>query len=84
MHLNDLIKVNCHPSGHYRYAYLSSISICQPMLLGGHLIALDFGYEFVTVHYSTSIVKLNLPDKACNWLRYFFDGHSHCTQFAGD
>jgi len=40
-----------------------------------------------TARHSTlleKLAKLNLPDEAYNWLKDFFDDHSHCTQFAGE
>ena len=50
------------------------------------VIALDFSKAFDTVRHSTLMEKmalLDIPDEAYNWLKSFFDGHSHCTKFAG-
>jgi len=51
-----------------------------------HLFALDFSKAFDTVRHSTlleKLAKLDLPDEAYNWMKDFFDDHSHCTRFAG-
>jgi hypothetical protein len=48
------------------------------------VIALDFSKAFDTVRHSTLLEKLallDLPDEVYNWLKCFFDGHSHCTQY---
>jgi len=50
------------------------------------VIALDFSKAFDTVRHSTlmdKIALLDIPDEAYNWIKAFFDGHSHCTKFAG-
>ena len=63
---------------------ITDMLTCHPYV---HLIALDFSKAFDTVCHSTlleKLAKLNLPDEAYNWLKDFFDGHSHCTQFAED
>jgi len=62
---------------------ISDMLISQPYV---RLFALDFSKAFDTVQHSTlleKLAKLNLPDEAYNWLKDFFDDHSHCTQFAG-
>ena len=48
-----------------------------------HVIALDFSKAFNTVCHSTLLEKLamlNLPDEVYNWLKNYFDGHSHSTR----
>jgi len=63
---------------------ISDMLISQPYV---RLFALDFSKAFDTVRHSTlleKLAKLNLPDEAYNWLKDFFDDHSHCTQFAGE
>jgi len=50
------------------------------------VFALDFSKAFDTVRHSTlleKLAKLDLPDEVYNWIEAFFDGHSHCTKFAG-
>ena len=27
------------------------------------------------------LLMLNMPDEVCNWMRDYFQGHSHCTKF---
>ena len=53
------------------------------------LFALDFSKAFDknAVRHSTlleKLAKLNLPDEAYDWLKDFFDDHSHCTRFTGN
>ena len=50
------------------------------------VIALDFSKAFDTVRHSTlmdKIATLDISDEAYNWIKSFFDGHSHCTKFDG-
>jgi len=51
------------------------------------VIALDFSKAFDTIRHATLIEKmsrLQLPDHVYNWIKDFFDGHCHCTKFAGN
>ena len=50
------------------------------------VIALDFSKAFDTVRHATLFEKLSLldmPDEVYNWMRDFFEGHSHCTKLEG-
>jgi len=52
-----------------------------------HVIALNFSKAFNSVCHSTLLQKLtelHLPDEAYNRPKDFFNGHSQCTQLAGD
>jgi hypothetical protein len=54
--------------------------------LYAHVSALDFSKTFDTVRHSSwlkKVTKLDLPEEARKWLKDFFDGHLHCTQFVG-
>jgi len=51
------------------------------------VIALDFSKAFDTVRHATLIDKmaqLQMPDQVFNWIKAFFDGHSHCTRYSGE
>ena len=51
------------------------------------VFALDFSKAFDTVRHATLIdkmSKLQMPDQVFNWVKDFFDGHTHCTRYAGD
>ena len=51
------------------------------------VFALDFSKAFDTVRHSTLIdkmSKLQMPDQVFNWIKDFFDGHTHCTRYAGE
>jgi len=51
------------------------------------VIALDFSKAFDTIRHATLVEKmsrLQLPDHVFNWIKDFFDGHCHCTKFAGN
>ena len=78
------------PTGSTTAAIIAILQAITDMLtchLYVHLIALDLSKAFDTVRHSTlleKLAKLNRPDEAYKWLKHFFDGHSHCTQFAGD
>jgi len=46
------------------------------------VFALDFSKAFDTVRHTTLIDKmtnLQMPDQVFDWIKYFFDGHTHCT-----
>ena len=48
------------------------------------VIALDFSKAFDSARHSTLLEKLamlNLSDEVYNWLKNYFDGHSHSTRF---
>jgi len=50
------------------------------------VIALDFSKAFDTIRHATLIEKmanLQMPDHIYNWIKDFFDGHSHCTKYDG-
>jgi len=52
-----------------------------------HVFALDFSKAFETVRHAVlmdKMAKLRMPDEVCNWIRDFFDNHSHCTKFSGE
>ena len=49
-------------------------------------LALDFSKAFDTIRHATLIEKmanLQMPDHIYNWMKDFFDGHSHCTKYDG-
>ena len=49
------------------------------------IIALDFLKAFDTIRHATLMEKmanLQMPDHIYNWIKDFFDGHSHCTKYA--
>jgi len=77
------------PTGSTTAALIAMLQAISDMLTQYpyvHVFALDFSKAFDTVRHSTlleKLAKLDLPDEAYNWLKDFFDGHSHCTQFAG-
>ena len=51
----------------------------------GYISASDFSKAFDTVRHYTlleKLAKLDRPDEAYDWVKDFFDGHSHCTRFA--
>jgi len=31
-----------------------------------------------------NMAQLQMPDEVFNWIKAFFDGHSHCTKYSGD
>ena len=88
LHFNDQFAFI--PTGSTAAAIIAILQAITDMLSRHpyvHLIALDFTKAFDTVRHSTlleKISKLDLPDEVYNWLKDFFDGHSHSTQFAGD
>jgi len=50
------------------------------------VIALNFSKAFDTIRHATLMEKmanLQMPDNIYNWIKDFFDGHSHCTKYAG-
>jgi hypothetical protein len=50
------------------------------------VIALDFSKAFDTVKHAALFEKLSLldiPDEVYNWIRDFFERHSHCTKLEG-
>jgi len=52
-----------------------------------YVIALDYSKAFDTVRHATlmdKMAQLTLPDEVYNWIRDFFNSHSHCTRFAGE
>ena len=52
-----------------------------------HVFTLDFSKAFDTVRHAAvmeKLAQLTLPDPVYNWIADFFQGHSHCTKFAGE
>ena len=52
------------------------------------VFALDFSKAFDTVRHAALMEKMTMlyiPDEVYrpNWVKDFFDNHSHCTKFAG-
>ena len=50
------------------------------------VFALDLSEAFVTIRHATlmdKMARLELPDQTCNWIKDFFDDHSHCTKYSG-
>jgi len=50
------------------------------------VISLDYSKAFDTVRQChvplfDKLLMLNMPDEVCNWMRDYFQGHSHCTKF---
>ena len=60
------------------------------MLSTNHYVrvfALDFSKAFDTVRHATLIdkmAKMQIPDQIFNWLKNFFDGHTHCTKYKSE
>jgi len=51
------------------------------------VLTLDFSEAFDTVRHAAvmeKLAQLTLPDPVYNWIADFFQGHSHCTKFAGE
>jgi Reverse transcriptase (RNA-dependent DNA polymerase) len=77
------------PTGSTTAALIAMLQTISDMLTDYpyvHVFALDFSKAFDTVRHSTlleKLAKLDLPDEVYNWMKDFFDGHSHFTQFVG-
>jgi len=52
------------------------------------VFVLAFSKAFDTTWHSTIITdkmtQLKLPDQIFNWIKDFFDNHSHCTKYLGE
>ena len=49
------------------------------------VFALDFSKAFDTVRHSVLMEKMaKLRDEVYNWIKDFFDSHSHCTKYSGE
>ena len=77
------------PTGSTTAALITMIHTINEMLQKYpyvHIFALDFSKAFDTVRHSTLLEKhaaLKLQNEIYNWIKSFFDNHSHCTKFAG-
>ena len=48
------------------------------------VFALDFSKAFDTVRHVVlmeKMAKMHIPDEVYNWIKDFYDNHSHCTKF---
>jgi len=76
------------PTGSITAAVISLFHIINDLLTNSfvRVFALDFSKAFDTVKHDSVLFKLlllDLPDEVYNWIRDFFQGHSHCTKFNG-
>jgi len=77
------------PTGSTTAAIITLLHTINTMLSTNPFVqiyALDFSKAFDTVRHSTLLEKLammSLPDEVYNWMKSFFDGHSHCTKYGG-
>ena len=49
--------------------------------------ALEFSKAFDTVRHVTlmdMMAKVQMPELVFNWIKDFFDDHTHCTKYAGE
>lgn len=78
------------PTGSTTAALIAITHIVLTMLSSNayvRVFALDFSKAFDTVRHATlveKVTKLDMPDQVFNWIKDFFDGHTHCTAFAGE
>ena len=74
-------------------AFLALSDIHSPLHAPRHhqqyvrVFALDFSKAFGTVRHATLIdkmAKMQIPDQIFNWIKNFFDGHTHCTKYKSE
>jgi len=78
------------PTGSTTAALIAPLHTVRTMLSCKEYVrifALDFSKVFDTVCHSTLMAKmatLQLPDQVYNWIKNFFEDHSHCTKLGGE
>jgi hypothetical protein len=78
------------PTGSTTAALISLLHTITSMLETNQFVivyAIDFSKAFDSVRHSTLMEKfalLSLPDNVYNWIRSFFNAHSHVTTFRGE
>ena len=78
------------PTGSTAAAIIALLHTVLVMLSTNHYVrvfALDFSKAFDTVRHATLIdkmAKMQIPDQIFNWIKNFFDGHTHCTKYKSE